>query len=94
MRKGIVIGSILVVLIMALLPTTSVAESNSASVRIEKQQALLKELQENLFPKDGEPTCILRLLLWLRNIIILTGLLILIRTIKKLFNISSISVSN
>jgi len=94
MRKVIVIGSISVVLIMLLLPTTSIAESNSVIERIEKQQAVLKKVQENLYPTNWEPTCILRLLLWLRNAIIIAGILVIIKIIKSLFNQSNISVSN
>ena len=92
MKKGIVIWSILIVLIMALLPTTSIAESTSAIERIEKKQALLKEIQENIYPKEGEPTCILRLLLWLRNAIILGIGFVIFKIIKNLFtNQSAIS---
>jgi len=94
MKKKIVIGSLLVVFIMVLLPTNSVAESSSATKRIEKQQAFFKELEEKLYPKNWEPTCILRLLLWLRNAIIIGVILIIIKIIKDLFNQSSISASN
>ncbi len=94
MRKAIVIASISVVLIMLLLPVTSIADSNSAIERIEKQQEVLKIVQENLSPTNWEPTCILRLLLWLRNAIIFLGILVVVQIIKGLFNISSISASN
>ena len=93
MRKTIIIGSISVVLIMLLLPVSSIADSNSAIERIEKQQEILKIVQENISPTDWEPACILRLLLWLRNAIIFLGILVVVNFIKNLFNISSISAS-
>ena len=93
MRKTIIIGSISVVLIMLLLPVSSIADSNSAIERIEKQQEILKIVQENISPTDWEPACILRLLLWLRNAIIFLGVLVVVKIIKGLFNTSSISTS-
>jgi len=93
MKKGLVIGSILVVLMIALLPTTSIAESSKTIERIEKQKILLKELQDNLYPKEWEPTCILRLLLWLRNSIILSILLIIYIIMSRMSNQSTIDAS-
>ena len=69
MRRGIIFGSILVVLIIMILPITSLAESQSAKERIELQENYLKQTRENIFIKPHEPACILRLLLWLRNLI-------------------------
>lgn len=93
MRK-VIIGSLSIMLMMMLLPVTSIAESNSALERIEKQHMILKELQENLIPKNYEPACILRLLLWIRNAIIILSALMLFMIIKNLFNITSLSTSN
>jgi len=94
MKKGIIIGSLSVVIILLFLPVTSIAESSFAVERIEKQKVFLKELQENIYTKGLEPSCILRLLLWLRNIVILGGILIIARIIKRIFNLSSLPISN
>lgn len=91
MRKGIIVGTLLIVFVTIMLPITSLAESNSATERIEKQQIFLKEIQENISPKAWEPTCILRLLLWLRNVVLFGGILIIIKIVKNLFNTSSLS---
>jgi len=94
MRKGIIAGTLLIVFVTIMLPITSLADSNSATERIEKQQIFLKEIQENISPKEWEPTFILRLLLWLRNVLLFGVFLIIIKTVKNLFNISSLSTSN
>jgi len=83
MKKGIVIGSILAVFLMVLLPTTSLAESSTAIERIQKQQIILKELQDKIYTKQWEPTCILRLLLWIRNAVLIS-LFITILIISRL----------
>jgi len=93
MKKGIILGSLLIVISVVLIPITSLAESNTATERIEKQQLYLK-IQENISSREWEPTFILRLLLWIRNVIIIGGLLIIIKTIKNLLNISSLSISS
>ena len=85
MKKGIVIGSILAVFLMVLLPTTSLAESSTAIERIQKQQIILKELQDKIYTKQWEPTCILRLLLWIRNAVLISlyiTILIISRLLK------------
>lgn len=90
MRKEIIIGCILAVFIMIALPSTSVAESRSAEKRLELEKMISEQSKENLIVKDNPfgPTIILRLLLWMRNLVLLTlgGIIFIVLRITKLFN--------
>ena len=89
MKKKIIIGCILATLIMIALPSTSVAQSKSAKERLEFEQVICEQPEENLNTKDNPsgPTVILRLLLWMRNLMLLTlvGIIVIIRRIRKFF---------
>ena len=89
MKKKIIIGCIFAAFIMMALPSTSAAESKSAEKRLELEQTLYEQSEENLIIKDTPfgPTIILRTLLWIRNLMLLTvfGGIIVIRRIRKLF---------
>lgn len=78
-----------------LLPSTSVAESISAKERLELKEIYQKQSEENLIIKDNPygPTCILRILLIIRNLILLgiIGIIGLIITIKNMFSNNSSS---
>ena len=93
MKKKILIGCILVICTIMLLPSTSVAESSSAKERLELKEAFQKQTEENLIIRDNPygPTCILRLLLIIRNIILIgfIGIIGLLITIKNMFSNSS-----
>ena len=88
MKKIIIIGCILAVLIMIALPSTSVAESKSAKERLELEQVICEQSEENLIIKDNPfgPTVILRTLLWMRNLLLLIpfGGIVIVRRIRKL----------
>ena len=87
MKKKIIIGCILAAFIMIALPSTSVAESKSAKDRLELEQVICEQPEENLNTKDNPfgPTVILRLLLWMRNLLLLTfvGIIVIVRRIRK-----------
>jgi len=90
MKKKIIIGCIVAAFIMIALPSTSVAESKSVKERLEIEQVIYEESEENLIIKDNPfgPTVILRALLWMRNLMLLTlvGSIVIVRRIRKLFN--------
>ena len=73
-----------------LLPSTSIAESNSAVDRLDLEESIQKQSEEKLVIKDNPygPSCILRLLLWLRNLLILGFVGIIVIALKNLFNSS------
>ena len=89
MKKKIIIGCILAAFIMIALPSTSVAETKSAEKRLELEQVICEQSEENLIIKDSPfgPTIILRALLWMRNLFLLTivGGIVIVRRIRKLF---------
>ena len=93
MKKKILIGSILIFCIMMLLPSTSVAESGSAEERLELKEVFQTQTEENLIIKNNPygPTCILRILLIIRNLILLgfIGIIGLLITIKNMFSNNS-----
>ncbi len=93
MKKKILIGCILVASVIMLLPSTSVAESNSAEERFELEETYQKQFEENLIIKDNPngPTIILRFLLIMRNLLLLgiIGIIGLLITIMNLFNSSA-----
>jgi hypothetical protein len=88
MQKKIIIGCILAVFIMMALPSTSVAESTFSKERLELKQVICEQTEENLIIKDnpGEPAVILRILLLMRNLLLLTflGGIVIVRRIRKL----------
>lgn len=81
---------------MIALPSTSVAESRSAEKRLELEKMLSEQSEENLMIKDNPfgPTVVLRLLLWMRNLVLLAliGVLLIVRRIRKLFNRSASTI--
>jgi hypothetical protein len=89
MKKKLIIGCILAVFIMLALPSTSVAESKSSKERLELEQVICEQSEENLIIKDNPfgPTVILRALLWMRNLLLLTlvGSIVIVRRIRKFF---------
>jgi hypothetical protein len=93
MNKKILIGCILVACIMMVLPSTTVAESNSAEDRIKLKEVVQEQIEETLNVRDGphEPTLILRLLLVMRNLLLLgiVGIIGIIFTIINLINNNS-----
>jgi hypothetical protein len=103
MKKKIIIGCIFAAFIMIALPSTSVAESQSAKERLELEQVIYEQLEENLIIKDDPfgPTIILRALLLMRNLLLLTlfgGIVIVWRLskflnrLRNLFNLSASTV--
>ena len=76
MEKKIVIGCLITVFVIMLLPATSVAESSTIEERIPFQQQPIIDVKDD---PPAEPTFILRLLLWLRNLIA-AGILVVILT--------------
>ena len=88
MKKKIIIGCILAAFIMIALPSTSVAESRSAKERLELEQVICEQSEENLNIKDNPfgPTIILRALLWMRNLLLLTlvGSIVIVRRLRCL----------
>lgn len=103
MKKKIIIGCILAAFIMIALPSTSVAESKSAKERLELEQVICEQLEENLIIKDNPfgPTIILRALLLMRNLLLITlfgGIVIVwriskfINRIRDLFNLSASTI--
>ncbi|KYK23460.1 hypothetical protein AYK21_02600 [Thermoplasmatales archaeon SG8-52-2] len=93
MKKKILIGCIIAACVMMLLPTTSVAESNSVEERLSLKEAIQEQIKENPITRDGEsgPTCILRLLLIIRNLLLLgiVGIIGIIFTLLNLINNNS-----
>lgn len=79
MKKKILFGSILAVFIMVMLPSASAAESETAIER-NKLRMYIEELQEEIGSNPVEPTIVLRLLLWLRNLVLIVifGIILLI----------------
>ena len=90
MKRKILIGCILVICTIMLLPSTSVAESSSVKERLELKEVFQKQTEENLIIRDNPygPTCILRILLIIRNILLIgvIGIIGLLITIKNKFN--------
>ena len=76
-----------------LLPSTSVAESNSFEERQLLREAIQEQIKENPITKDDPsgPTCILRLLLIIRNLLLLgiVGIIGIIFTLLNLVNSSA-----
>jgi hypothetical protein len=93
MKKKILIGCIVVTCLMLLLPSTSVAESNSVEERLSLKEAIQERIYEYLNNNDGPygPTCILRLLLIIRNLLLLgiIGIIGIIFTLLNLINNNS-----
>lgn len=89
MKKKIIIGCILATFIMIALPLTSAAETKSVEKRLELEEVIYEQSEENLILKDNPfaPTIILRALLWMRNLFLLTFIvgIFAIRRIRKLF---------
>jgi hypothetical protein len=100
MKKKIIIGCILIIFVIMLLPSSSVAESTSVEKRLQLKESFEKIVEENLIIKDNSegPTIILRLLLLLRNVFLLcvigvVGIILAIRKIfNMLFNISAATI--
>jgi hypothetical protein len=100
MKKRFIIGCILVIFILMLLPSSSVAESNSVEKRLELKEFIENQIEEIPIIKENseDPTIILRLLLILRNIFLLcvigvVGIILAIRNIiNRIFNISATPV--
>ena len=78
---------------MMLLPSTSVAESSSVEERIQYEEVLSTISEENHVTRDDpyEPTLILRLLLIIRNILLIgiIGIVGIIFTLMNLINNNS-----
>ena len=77
MKKKIVLGSILAVFIMVMLPSASATESETAIER-NKLRTYIEEIHETLGDDPAEPTIILRLLLWIKNLTIVVILAIIL----------------
>jgi len=69
MKKKIIFGSILAVFIMMMLPLASATESKAA-IKSNKLRMYLDKFKGEIGNDPPEPTIILRLLLWLKNIIL------------------------
>ena len=93
MKRKILFGCIIVACVLMLLPSTSVADSNSIEERISLKEAIQNQIEENPIIKlsSYEPTCILRLLLIIRNLLLLgiVGIIGIIFTLLNLVNSSS-----
>ena len=93
MKKKILIGCLIVACVMMILPSTTVAESNSVEDRIKLREKIQEQIEETLDVKDGphEPTLILRLLLIMRNLLLLgiIGIIGIIFTLINLINNNS-----
>lgn len=76
-----------------LLPSTSIAESSSVEERIQYEEVLNTISEENQVTRDDpyEPTLILRLLLIIRNILLIgiVGIIGIIFTLMNLINNNS-----
>ena len=93
MKKKIIFGCIIAVLIMIMLPSTSVAESNSVEERVRYEEIIQNQSEENVIIRVSphEPTLILRLLLIIRNLLLLgiVGIIGIIFTLLNLINSSA-----
>ena len=89
MKRRIILGCLLAAFIMMLLPSTSVAESSTVNERTKIQQEYIEEMLEEIEDDPHAPLCILRLLLWLRNVLIIGIIYIVIQIIKDLLNKSA-----
>jgi hypothetical protein len=93
MKKKILIGCIIVACVMMLVPSTTVADSNSVEERIKLKENVQEQIEETLNVLDGEyePTFILRMLLIMRNLLLLgiVGIIGIIFTIINLINNNS-----
>ncbi|KYK32004.1 MAG: hypothetical protein AYK22_00145 [Thermoplasmatales archaeon SG8-52-3] len=93
MKKKILFGCIIVACVLMLLPSTSAAESNSIKDRILLKETIQKQIDQNPIYKvsSHEPACILRLLLIIRNLLLLgiVGIIGIIFTLLNLINNSS-----
>ena len=93
MKKKILIGCLIVACVMMILPSTTVAESNSVEDRIKLREKIQEQIEETLDVTDGphEPTLILRLLLIMRNLLLLgiVGIIGIIFTLINLINNNS-----
>lgn len=93
MKKKILIGCLIITCVMMLLPSTSIAESNSVEERLSLKETIQEQIKENPIIKGGSsgPTCILRLLLIIRNLFLLgiVGIIGIIFTLLNLINNSS-----
>jgi len=74
---------------MLAMPAVSAVESESAEERSELKKALIEQLKNNLELKSYKPTCILRMLLIIRNLLLLCGALIIIIILSLLGNSST-----
>ena len=86
MKKRIILGCLLSAFIMLVLPAVSAVESESAEERSELIKDLIEQLKDNLESKSYKPTCILRMLLIIRNLLLLCGTLIIIIILSLLGN--------
>ena len=81
---------------MMFLPSTSIAESTSVEERLDNEEIIQKHSEENLIIKDNPfgPTIILRMLLWTRNLFILSlvGIILVVMRLRDLLNRSSSAV--
>ena len=76
-----------------MLPSTSVAESNSVEERVRYEEIIQNQSEENVIIRvsSHEPTLILRLLLIIRNLLLLgiVGIIGIIFTLLNLINSSA-----
>lgn len=89
MKKRIFLGCILSAFIMLAMPSVSAIESESAEERSELIEDLIEQLKDNLESKDYKPQFILRMLLIIRNLLILCGSLAIILILSLIGNITA-----
>jgi len=77
MKKTIIIGSLLTVFILMMMPSISAVESDSLDERttlrelLEQRLSFIQEAQENFDDEPPQPTILIRLILWIKNLILL-----------------------
>ena len=71
---------------MLMLPNTSVAESSTVKERNKIQEEYIKDMIKEIQDSPYQPLCILRLLLWIRNVLIIGTILIIITIIRNMMN--------
>ena len=77
MKKTILIGSLLTVFVLMMMPSISAVESDSFDERtklrelLEQRLSFIQEAQENFDDEPPQPTIFLRMLLWIKNLILL-----------------------
>jgi len=89
MKRRIILGCLLSAFIMLAMPAVSAVESESAEERSELRKDLIEQLKNNLESKSYKPTFILRMLLIIRNLLLLCGALIVMLILSLLGNLTA-----